>query len=89
MKQKFIEREYGENILKEQTDQVDNIDRRDLLRKKEKSNRTPCLVMYNRDLPVMCKVGVFFKNFRIARNISEQSIRSIFRRLYDKKWKSV
>ena len=31
LKQKFIEREYGENILKEQTDQVDNTDPRDLL----------------------------------------------------------
>ena len=34
LKQKFIERGYEENILKNELDKVDNIDRKDLLRKK-------------------------------------------------------
>ena len=34
LKQNFIESEYEENILKDEIDKVDNIDRRDLSRKK-------------------------------------------------------
>ena len=34
LKQNFIERGYEENILKNQIDKVDNIDREDLSRKK-------------------------------------------------------
>ena len=34
LKQNFIERGYEENILKDQIDKVDNIDREDLSRKK-------------------------------------------------------
>ena len=37
LKQNFIEKGYEENILKDQMDKVDNIDQKDLLRKKEKS----------------------------------------------------
>ena len=36
LKQNFIERGYKENILKDEINKVDNIDRKDLLRKKEK-----------------------------------------------------
>ena len=36
LKQNFIERGYEENILKDEIDKVDNIDRKELLRKKEK-----------------------------------------------------
>ena len=39
LKQNFIERGYEENILKDQIDKVDNIDREDLSRKKQKSNK--------------------------------------------------
>ena len=42
LKQKFIEREYGENILKEQTDQVDNTDPRDLLCCKQVIDKKRC-----------------------------------------------
>ena len=58
LKQKLIERECGEKILKGQIDQIDNTDRKDLLRKKEKSNkdRIHCLVTYNRKLPMMCEI---------------------------------
>ena len=34
LKQKFIKREYEENILKDQIDKVDNVDGKDLLKKK-------------------------------------------------------
>ena len=46
LKQKFIGRGYEENILKDEIDKVDNIDRQDLLRKKEKNikDRIPCLI---------------------------------------------
>ena len=58
LKQKFIEREYLEKILKYQIDKIDNTDRKDLLRKKEKSNadRIPCLVTCNRKLSMMCEI---------------------------------
>ena len=36
LKQKFIERECGEKILKGQIDQIDNIDQGDLLLKRKK-----------------------------------------------------
>ena len=67
LKQKFIETGYEENILKDQIDKVDNTDRQDLLRKKEKSNkgRISCLITYNQTLPMMRKIinniGMFFK----------------------------
>ena len=58
LKQNFVERGHEENILKEEIDKVDNIDRKDLLRKKEKyiTNRIPCLITYYRKLPMMCKI---------------------------------
>ena len=58
MKQSFLERGYEENILKDEIDKVENIDRKDLLRKKEKyiKDRIPCLITYNRKLPVMHKI---------------------------------
>ena len=58
MKQSFLERGYEENILKDEIDEVENIDRKDLLRKKEKyiKDRIPCLITYNRKLPVMHKI---------------------------------
>ena len=58
LKQNFIERGYKENILKDQIDKIDNIDRKDLLRKKEKSikNRIPCIITCNRKLPMMRKI---------------------------------
>ena len=47
LKQKSIERGYEENILKDKRDELDNTDRKDLLRKKRKSNKDkiPCLIM--------------------------------------------
>ena len=58
LKQNFIERGYQENILNDEIDKVDNIDRKDLLSKKEKNikDRIPCLITYNRKLPMMCKI---------------------------------
>ena len=52
------ERRYKENILNDEIDKVDNIDRKDLLSKKEKNikDRIPCLITYNRKLPMMCKI---------------------------------
>ena len=46
------------NIFKGKVDKVDNTDRKDLLRKKEKSNknRILCLIAYNRKLPMFCKI---------------------------------
>ena len=51
-KQKFIETEYEENIWKNEADKVDNIDRKDLLRKKENNikDRITCLITYNRKI---------------------------------------
>ena len=58
LKQNFIERGYKENILKDEIDTVDNIDQKYLLSKKEKNikDRIPCLITYNRKLPMMCKI---------------------------------
>ena len=58
LKQNFIERAYKENILKDQINKVDNIDRKDLLSKKEKiiKDRIPCLITCNRKLPMMHKI---------------------------------
>ena len=44
--------------MKDKIDEVDNTDRKDLLRKKEKSNkdRIPCLIICNRKLPMMFKI---------------------------------
>ena len=58
LKQNFIERGHEENILNDEIDKVDNIDRKDLLSKKEKNikDRIPCLITYNRKLPMMCKI---------------------------------
>ena len=58
LKQNFIERECEENMLNDEIDKVDNIDRKDLLSKKEKSieDRIPCLITYNRKLPMMSKI---------------------------------
>ena len=58
LKENFIERGYEENILKDEIDKVDNIDRKELLRKKEKNikDRIPCLITYNRKLPMMRKI---------------------------------
>ena len=43
--------------MKDEIDKVDNIDRKDLLRKKGKNieDRIPCLITYNRKLLMMCK----------------------------------
>ena len=58
LKQTLMERGYEENIFKGKVDKVDNTDRKDLLRKKEKSNknRILCLIAYNRKLPMFCKI---------------------------------
>ena len=58
LKQNFIERGYKENILKGKIDKVDNIDRKDLLSKKEKKikDRIPCLITYSRKPPMMHKI---------------------------------
>ena len=44
--------------MKDKIDKVDNIDRKELLRKKEKNikDRIPCLITYNRKLPTMRKI---------------------------------
>ena len=44
--------------MKDEIDKVDNIDRKDLLSKKEKNikDRIPCLITYNRKLPMMRKI---------------------------------
>ena len=44
LKQNFIERGYRENILKDEIDKVDNTDRKELLRKKEKILKIEFLV---------------------------------------------
>ena len=58
LKQNFIERGYKEHILNDEIDKVDNIDRKDLLSKKEKNikDRTSCLINFNRKLPMMRKI---------------------------------
>ena len=58
LKQNFIERGYEENILNDEIDKVDNIDRKDLLSKKEKNIKhiTTSLITYNRKLPMMRKI---------------------------------
>ena len=58
LKRNFIERGYKENILKDKIGKVDNIDRKDLIRKKEKyiKYRIPFLITYNRKLPMMRKI---------------------------------
>ena len=58
MKQNFIERGYEENTLNDEIDKVDNIGRKDMLSKKEKNvkDRIPCLITYNRKLPIMRKI---------------------------------
>ena len=58
LKHNFIERGYEENILKDEIDEVDNIHRKELIRKKEKNikYRIPCLMTYNRKLSMMCKI---------------------------------
>ena len=58
LKQNFIERGYEENILNNEIDKVDNIDRKDLFSKKEKNikDRIPCLITGNRKLPMMRKI---------------------------------
>ena len=70
LKQNFIERGYEENILNDEIDEGDNIDRKDLLSKKEKNikGRISCLITYNRKLPMKRKIineiiiiGMFFK----------------------------
>ena len=55
LKQNFIENGYEENILQDQIDKVDSISRKDLLRKNIK-DRIPCLIIYNRELPMMRKI---------------------------------
>ena len=44
--------------MNDEIDKVDNIDRKDLLSKKEKNikDRIPCLITYNRKLPMMHKI---------------------------------
>ena len=58
LKQNVIEKGYEENILNDETGKVDNIDRKDLLSKKEKNikDRTSCLINFNRKLPMMRKI---------------------------------
>ena len=58
LKQNLVERGYKGNILKGEIDKVDNIDRKDLLRKKYKNikDRIPCLITYIRKLPMLRKI---------------------------------
>ena len=58
LKQNFIERGNQENILKDELGKAGNIDRKDLLREKEKNikDRTPCLITYDIKLSMMRKI---------------------------------
>ena len=57
LKQNVRERGYKENILNDEIDKVDTIDRKDLLSKKEKNikDRIPCLITYNRKRKIINK----------------------------------
>ena len=103
-KQNFIERGYEENILNDEIDKIDNIDQKDLLSKKEKNikHRIPCLITYNRKLPIMRKIinkhwnvlqinpGLeeIFQNNPFVAILKKQKLTGNYRRSYDQKWKS-
>ena len=78
-KKKHCERGYEENILNDKIYKVDNIDRKDLLSKKDKSikDRIPCLITYNRKFPMMRKIinkHCSSNKSGVGRNISKQSV---------------
>ena len=79
LKEKIIERGHGENILKDQIDKVDNIDQKDILSKKEKGNKDkiPCLITYNRKLPMMRKIISNHWNFLQINLSYEKHFRTI------------
>ena len=104
LKQNFIERGYEENILKDQTDKVDNTDRKDLLqKKKEKSNkaRIPCIITYIRKLAMMRNIinkhwNVLQINPDLQKTFQnnpfvafKRKLTRNYRRSYDQKWKNV
>ena len=102
LKKKFIERGYEENILQDQIDKVDSISRKDLLRKNIK-DRIPCLIIYNRELPMMRKIiNKHWNVFEINPELQEtfqsngfvafkkkQKLTRNYRRPCDQKWESI
>ena len=58
IKQKFLERQYKEEVLDEQIKKVDRIERKELFTCKEKNNknRIPLSITYNRTVPNISKI---------------------------------
>ena len=59
IKQRFLDRQYKEEVLDEQIEKVDGIERKELFTCKEKSNsknRIPLSITYIRTLPNICKI---------------------------------
>ena len=58
IKQKFLDRQYKEEVLDEQIKKVDRIERKELFTCKEKNNknRIPLSIIYNRTLPNISKI---------------------------------
>ena len=59
IKQKFLDRQYKEEVLDEQIKKVDRIERKELFTCKEKmnnKNRIPLSITYNRTLPNISKI---------------------------------
>ena len=59
MKQKFLDRQYKEEVLDDQVKKVDRIERKELFTCKEKNNnknRIPLSITYNRTLPNISKI---------------------------------
>ena len=58
IKQKFLDRQYKEEVLDEQIKEVDRIERKELFTCKEKyyKNRIPLSITYNRTLPNISKI---------------------------------
>ena len=57
--------------MKDEIDKVDNIDRKRLVKKKRKNikDRIPCLITYNRKLPMMRKI--ISKHWNVLQNNPE------------------
>ena len=58
MKQKFLDRQNKEEVLDKQIKKVDRIERKELFKSKEKTNknRIPLLITYNRTLQNIFKI---------------------------------
>ena len=85
--------------MNDEIDKVDNIDRKDLLSKKEKNikDRIPCLITYNRKLAMTCKIinkhwNVLEINPQLQETFQKKHLKEIKLtrnyRLYDQKLKS-